>query len=304
MSLHLGLDLGGTNIKSALVERAGDELRVLATHSCPTSSRDGPDRVLERVARAGQSIAASREQPASAGLALPGHFDPDRGTGVLLPNLYGDWRGRPVAGPVAAALRQPVALINDVRALTLAEARLGAGRGVHDFICIALGTGVGGGIVIGGQLHFGLGHAGEIGHTTVEPDGPVCGCGNRGCLDRVAGAERIAAQAGHPTVHDAVAAAAAGDDRARAAIERAAVAIGRVLAGAVVLLWPQRVVVGGGVAAAGEVLLGPMRQELRYRAAVAPVDQIDLVPAELGHFAGAVGAAIFGAESAPALGRR
>lgn len=297
MSVHLGLDLGGTNIKSAVIERSDGELRVVATDSCPTSSHEGPDRVLDRVAQAGRSITRSLGRPASVGLALPGHFDAERGTGTLLPNLHGDWRGRPIAGPVSAALQQPVALINDVRALTLAEARLGAGRGVHDFICIALGTGVGGGIVIGGQLHFGLGHAGEIGHTTVEPDGPLCGCGNRGCLDRVASAERIAAEAGHATVFDAVAAAKAGDRRAQEAIEHAAIAIGRVLAGAVVLLWPQRVVVGGGVAAAGDVLFVPMREELRRRAAVAPVDQIDVVPAELGHFAGAVGAALYGAET-------
>ncbi len=298
MSRHVGIDLGGTNIKSAVIERAGsgDEVRVLLTESQPTLSADGPDRVLERVVNAARHAAAPFGPPASLGLALPGHFDRERGTGVLLPNLQGDWRGRPIGGPISAALGQPVALLNDVRALTLAEARLGAGRGVRDLLCIALGTGVGGGIVIDGQLYFGLGHAGEIGHTTVEPDGPLCGCGNRGCLDRVAGADAIASAAGHATVYDAVAAAECGDGIAQGAIERAAIAVGRVLAGAVVLLWPERVVVGGGVAAAGEVLFGPMRQEFRSRAAVAPVDQIELVTAELGHFAGAIGVAIFGAE--------
>jgi glucokinase len=297
MSGHVGIDLGGTNIKSAVVERSADGLRVLATDSRVTLSAEGPERVLERVVEAARRAAAPYGPPGSVGLALPGHFDLESGTGVLLPNLHGEWRGRPIAGPVSASLGQAVALINDVRALTLAEARLGAGRGVRDLLCIALGTGVGGGIVIDGNLYLGLGHAGEIGHTTVEPDGPPCGCGNRGCLDRVAGADTIASAAGCATVLDAVTAARAGDRVAQAAIERAAVAVGRVLAGAVVLLWPERVVVGGGVAAAGEVLLGPIRQELRRRAAVAPVDRIGLVPAELGPFAGAIGAAIFGAET-------
>lgn len=298
MSLHLGLDLGGTNIKSAVVDRAGDDVRVLTSASCPTRSHDGPERVLERVAVAAQSLIEACGRPATIGLALPGHFDPLRGAGILLPNLHGPWCGQPIAGPVSIALGQPVALINDVRALTLAEARLGAGRGIKDFICIALGTGVGGGLVLGGQLHLGLGNAGEIGHCTVDPDGPECGCGNRGCLDRVASAERIAADAGQATVLDAVTAARAGDRTATAAIERAATAIGRVLAGAVVLLWPERVVVGGGVAAAGDVLLDPIRAELRRRACVAPVDRIDVVAAELGSSAGAVGAALYSGETA------
>jgi glucokinase len=295
MTLHLGLDLGGTNIKCAVL---GDGRRVLATAACPTGAADGERAVLERVAELGRATVAAFGAPATAGLALPGHFDRDEGTGVLLPNLLGDWVGRPIAGPVGERLGLPVALVNDVRALTLAELRLGAGRGARDLVCIALGTGIGGGVVIGGRLHLGLGHAGEIGHTTVDPDGPPCGCGNRGCLDRMAGAGAIAAAAGRPTVAAAAEAARAGDAAARAALERAGELVGRVLAGAVVLLWPERVVVGGGVADAGELLLEPLRAELRRRACVAPVDRIAVVPAELGPSAGAVGAALWGAEHA------
>jgi glucokinase len=210
----------------------------------------------------------------------------------------GDWVGRPIAGPVGERLGVPVRLVNDVRALTLAELRLGAGRGASDLICIALGTGVGGGVVIGGRVHLGLGHAGEIGHTTVDPDGPLCGCGNRGCLDRMASAESIAAAAGCAGVAQACEAARNGDRRAIAAFERAGEYVGRVLAGAIVLLWPERVVVGGGVAEAGELLLEPVRAEIRRRACVAPVDAIGVVRAELGAAAGAVGAALWGAETA------
>jgi glucokinase len=297
VSLHLGLDLGGTNIKAAVMDGS---LRVLATDAMPTGATDGPEAVLERVAALGRAVAAPFGEPVSAGLALPGHFDAARGTGSLLPNLPGDWAGRPIAGPVGSSLGLPVTLVNDVRALTLAELRLGAGRGAHDLVCIALGTGVGGGVVIGGRLHLGLGHAGEIGHTTVDPDGPLCGCGNRGCLDRMASAESIAAAAGRASVADAAEAARAGDPAARAAFARAGEYVGRVLAGAVVLLWPERVVVGGGVADAGELLLEPLRAELRRRARVAPVGEIAVVRAELGPVAGAVGAALWGAEvSAP-----
>jgi glucokinase len=297
VSLHVGLDLGGTNVKCAVVD---DGLNVLATDSCPTAAERGEDAVLERVAALGRATVAPFGGAATAGLALPGHFDAATGTGILLPNLRGDWVGRAIAGPVGDRLGLPVTLVNDVRALTLAELRLGAGRGASDLVCIALGTGVGGGVVIGGHLHLGLGHAGEIGHTTVDPDGPLCGCGNRGCLDRMASAESIAAAAGQPTVQAAAEAARAGDETALAAFARGGEYVGRVLAGAIVLLWPERVVVGGGVADAGELLLGPIRAEIRRRACVAPVDDIVIVAAELGPHAGAIGAALWAAERAPA----
>jgi glucokinase len=290
-STHLGLDLGGTNIKAALLERDGSDLRVLATDACPTRASEGPEAVLERVVALAQGLTSGY---VTAGLALPGHFDAATGSGTLLPNLLGDWAGRPIAGPVGASLGCEVALVNDVRALTLAELRLGAGRGATDLVCVALGTGVGGGVVIGGRLHLGLGHAGEIGHTTVDPDGPLCGCGNRGCLDRMASADSIAAAAGHASVAEAAAAARAGDPAAVAAFARAGTYVGRVLAGAVVLLWPERIVVGGGVADAGEALFAPLRAELRARACVAP--EVPVVRAELRTYAGAVGAALWGAE--------
>jgi glucokinase len=288
VTLRLGLDLGGSYVKCALL----DGERVVATATAPNDGARGEDAVLARVVSLGLETAAPHGEVVAAGLGLPGHFDAATGTGVLLPNLPGEWVGREIAGPVAEGLGVPVTLVNDVRALTLAEQRLGAGRGVRDLVCIALGTGVGGGVVIGGRLHLGLGHAGEIGHTTVVPDGPLCGCGNRGCLDRVAGADAIAADAGTEDVFAAVAAAEAGDERARAAFERAGRFAGLAVAGAVVLLWPQRVVVGGGVAAAGELLIGPLRDEVRRRACVAPVEEIDVVAAELGTAGGAIGAAL------------
>lgn len=292
MSLSLGLDLGGTQIKGAVL----DEEKVIDTATVPTGGDDGPDAVLERIVELGRSLIRRHGRPHAVGLGLPGHFDPGFGTGVLLPNLAGDWVGRPIAGPVAAGLGTEVCLINDVRAMTLAELRMGAGEGARDLVCVALGTGVGGGVVINGQLHLGLGHAGEIGHTTVVPDGPVCGCGNRGCLDRVAAAAVIAAEAGHPTVADAVRAARSGDRRAAAALARAGRHVGMALAGAIVLLWPERVVVGGGVAAAGDLILEPVREEIALRACVAPIDRIAIVPAALGPGAGAVGAALWSRE--------
>jgi glucokinase len=298
MTLVLGLDLGGTNVKCAVIDLAGPEPRVIARATAPNGAEGGEDAVLETVARLGLDTLGDLGAPAVAGLGLPGHFEAATGTGTLLPNLPGDWRGRSIASPVAERLGVPVHLVNDVRALTLAELRLGAGRGVQDLLCVALGTGVGGGIAIGGRLHIGSAHAGEIGHSTVEPDGPLCGCGNRGCLDRVASAEAIARDAGQPTVRDAALAAEAGDERARAAIERAAGYVGRTIANAVVLLYPERVVVGGGVAEAGDTLLDPIRAEVRRRVRMPPLDQIAIVGAELGSVAGAIGAALWAADQA------
>jgi glucokinase len=295
VGVHIGLDLGGTNVKCAVVDEG---LRVLATDACGNGAAEGPEAVLDTVAALGRAIAEPFGEVLSAGLALPGHFDTEAGTGVLLPNLPGEWVGRPIAGPVGERLGVPVRLINDVRAVTLAELRLGAGRGASDLVCVALGTGVGGGVVISGRVHLGLGHAGEIGHTTVDPDGPLCGCGNRGCLDRMASAASIAAAAGCATVAAAAEAARAGDAAALAAFAQAGEYVGRVLAGAIVLLWPERVVVGGGVAEAGELLLEPIRAEIRRRACVAPVDAIAVVAAQLGSRAGAVGAALWSAENA------
>ncbi len=290
MSVRLGLDLGGTNVKCAVLSPDGE---ILAEAGAPNDAEHGEDAVLERVVSLGRATAAPHGPIATAGLGLPGHVDRS-GAGALLPNLPGEWVGRPIAHPVSNGLGVPVRLVNDARAMTLAELRLGAGRGVEHLVCVTLGTGVGGGVAIGGRLHLGAGHAGEIGHTTVVPDGPPCGCGNRGCLDRVACADAIARGAGTATAAEAIAAARRGDARAVEALATAGRHVGLALAGAVVLLWPQRIIVGGGLAAAGELLLGPLREELRARACVAP--EIDVLPAALGAGAGAIGAALFGAE--------
>jgi len=286
--VRLGLDLGGTNVKAAVLG-PGDE--VLAEASAPNDGALGEDAVLARVVALGREAAAPFGSIESAGLGLPGHFEDGRG--VLLPNLPGSWVGRDIASPVAAGLGVPVRLVNDARALTLAELRLGAGRGARDLVCVAIGTGVGGGVVIGGELHLGRAHAGEIGHTTVVADGPLCGCGNRGCLDRLACAGAIAAGAGVDDFGAALDAARDGDARARDAFATAGRYVGLALAGAVVLLWPERIVVGGGVAAAGHLLLDPIRDELARRACVAP--GVDIVGAALGPGAGAIGAALWAA---------
>jgi glucokinase len=282
---RLGLDLGGTNIKRVVLD--GDE--IVERDSEPTRSDQGVNAVLDRLA----ALAREAGPVASVGVALPGLFDTE-GRAVLLPNLHGDWVGRPIADPLADALGRPVRLINDGHAFALAEARIGAARGAEDVLCIVCGTGIGGGLVIGGRLHLGVeDRAGEVGHHTVVEDGPLCGCGNHGCLEMLAGARAIAAAAQQPSFDDVVASARRGDERAREAIRRAAAYIGIAIANLTIFITPERIVVGGGVAEAGELLLDPLRAEVQRRAGrVAPLHAIEIVRATLGADAGAVGAAL------------
>lgn len=286
---RLGLDVGGTNIKLVLLE---DE-RVAFTDQAPTlSERGGPEAVLARIVELGRSAG----DVDSIGVALPGLFDA-RGVVQLLPNLYGEWSGRQIRVPLEDGLGRPVALVNDGHAFALAESRVGSARGSRDVICIVCGTGIGGGLVVDGQLHLGVDdRAGEIGHHTVVLDGPPCECGNRGCLETLAGARAIARAAKRESFDEVVSAARAGDERALTALADAGRLIGTAIANLTIFLAPQRVVVGGGVAEAGELLLDPLRAEVHRRAAnVAPLTKIEIVPATLGSFAGAIGAALFGA---------
>jgi glucokinase len=289
----LGLDVGGTNVKLALLEDG----ELAATDQAPTlSEQGGPQAVLARMVELGRRYA-----PVDAiGAAFPGLVDRD-GRALLMPNLHGDWAGQPLRVPLEAGFGQPVALINDGHAFTLAEARVGAAAGADDVMCVVCGTGVGGGLVLGGRLHLGIDdRAGEIGHHTVVPEGPQCNCGNRGCLELLVGARAIARRAGKPSFDAVVDAARGGEPNAVGALARAGATIGIAVANLTIFLTPQRVVVGGGVAEAGELLLGPLRDEVRRRASnVAPVEKIEIVPAALGPSAGAIGAALWGAEQLP-----
>ena len=184
---HLGLDLGGTNIKWVVVEREGDAWRSLDHDQVATPILDGPAAVVARLAELGARAIDRWPGVASVGVGIPGLYDPVAGTIRFLVNFPGAWAGTPVAGPIGAALGLPAALINDARAFGLAELRLGAARGAASMIGLTLGTGIGGVIAVDGRVLQGHdGTAGELGHQTIDPDGPWCGCGNRGCLEAYA----------------------------------------------------------------------------------------------------------------------
>jgi glucokinase len=298
-SRHLGLDLGATNIKWAVVEHAAGDWRTVDRGQLATPATDGPDAVVARLAMVGAEAIARCPGVSSVGIGVPGLYDPVTGCTRFLVNVPGDWAGRSVAQPVASALDRPVSLINDARGFGLAELRLGAGRGARSMVGLTLGTGVGGVIAIDGKVHLGHdGTAGELGHQTIDADGPPCGCGNNGCLESFARADRIAAVCGTASAEAAVTAARAGDERAMSGLAEVGRWLGIGIGNMVAVISPDRVIIGGGVAAAGELLLGPIRDEMRRRVRTTALDEVEVVTAELGIWAGAIGAAIHGAEAA------
>ena len=187
---YLGIDVGGTSCKLAVLEvdgdRAGSPPRLLATATVPTGP-GGPGEVLDRLAAEGTRLAAEHGPVAAAGAGVPGLFDEASGRTLFLPNLPAAWNGREFGRPLAGRLGVPTVLINDARAFTLAESRMGAAAGCSTVVCLTLGTGVGGGVVVDGRLRYGPhGRAGEVGHQVIDPNGPRCGCGNRGCVEAFA----------------------------------------------------------------------------------------------------------------------
>lgn len=294
MTLHLGLDLGGTNIKVAVIERNGAD-HLVEQRTVPTEAARGPDVVAANLVAAGRGVLAEHDID-SVGLGVPGLFDQESGQIELFPNLPGPWKGYPLRDTVADGLAMPVEMINDARAFTLAEGMMGAGEGCHTVACITLGTGVGGGIMINGTLHTGaFGVAGELAHQTIVIDGPACGCGNRGCVEALTKADVLTELGGQETAAAVFDAASAGDGRALDAVRQVAGYLGVGLANVVTILGPDRIVIGGGIAQAGDLVLDEIRHSVRSRVTLVPTDQIEIVPAEFGSYAGAVGAALAGA---------
>lgn len=286
----LGIDLGATNTKLVILAD-DDEIEVL--EAFPTGGDAGADVVLDRLIE--RVVALIAEHGIGAvGMGTPGLFDPATGVVEIFTNLPGQWVGVPLLDRLRSGLGVPVTLINDARAFTLAEGTLGAGRGAAVVAGLTLGTGIGGGLLIGGELfHGSTGSAGEIAHQTVDPDGPMCGCGNRGCAEASARADVLTSATGRDTVEDVYRGYAEGDERCVAAVERAAASLGRALANIVTVLGPDVIVIGGGPAShGGEAVLEPIRRATLRNVTLVPHEDVRIVRAELGSEAGAVGAAI------------
>lgn len=295
MARYLGLDIGGTNMKSAITaDDAPGVPVVVATRTFPTQASQGPAAVVERAGEIGRTLVAEAGGVAAAAVTLPGTFDAATGCAKVVPNLPGAWSGTPVRDPIAAVLGVPTAMVNDARAFALAESLVGAARGLRTVVCVVLGTGVGGGVVIDGRLHGGAsGIAGEIGHQTLAPDGPMCGCGNRGCAEALTSAAAFSRLGGRANPEEVYAAAREGDPLAVAAVEHLVKWLAIAMANAHMLLAPDAFVVGGGVAQAGDLLLAPLERAVRRRVTLDEPEHVRVVPARLGPSAGAIGAALW-----------
>ncbi len=281
MARAIGVDVGGTQTRVAAIDNGSIVVRT----AFPTR---GIREVVEAV---GEVLAAAGwPQPATIGVGAPAPMDMTTGRIVSFPNLP-HWNGVEVAQPLQHAFRCPVYLANDATCAAIGE--LAWGHRARDFVYLTWSTGIGGGIVSGGNVVWGAtGQAGEIGHIVVRPEGPPCGCGKRGCLEALAGGASLAAQGtealGHPiSARELVDLARSGDPIARALVGRACRALGQAIAILWDLLEPERIILGGGLTRSWDVL-GP-----QVRAAAQAMTRADpqLVLTRLGDDAGLLGAA-------------
>jgi len=293
----IGVDVGGTKIVVGVVDRDGTIVR---SERRPTPV-DSTDALLAGLADAVESV--RDETVRAVGIGIPSAIDQRSGTAVFSVNV-------PLAGVdirtwAAETLRLPAGIDNDANCAALAEWRVGAGRGTSDLVMITLGTGIGGGLVLGGRLYRGsIGAGAELGSLVVEADGAECvgWCSGRGHLEAYASGTAVDAVAAvlfgpEARTPELVAAARSRDDAARAALEAAARKLGAGIASLVNLLNPELVVVGGGFGDAFDLLIGPIEDVLR-RDGLAPArDVVRIVPAELGSDAGLIGAALVGFEA-------
>jgi len=307
--LAVSVDLGGTRFRVALCDPAG---QLVARAEYPTRPERGPIAVLDDLAAAVRhALAAVPGDAEVVGVvvAAPGPLDPWRGVIYAAPNLPG-WEHLPLAAELSARCGLPVRVGNDANLAAVGEHRLGAGRGTADMIYVTVSTGIGGGIIVGGRLLLGAhGGAGEIGHTVLDPDGPPCSCGKRGCLEALGSGTAIARQAnaavaaGRPTVlaqyappltaEQVDAAADDGDALAQGIIDAAARAVGLGLTNLLHLFDPEVIVVGGGVTRSGARWWAEVRGEIERRALPFYLRDNRVVPAALGDDAGLVGAALY-----------
>ena len=285
-ALKLGVDLGGTKTAVSLWTAGGEKLE---SRRFQTLS-GGPRPNIERIAQLGRELLLGR-QPVSVGVSGGGVLDAERGVILQIPNLDG-WVDVPLASELRKVFCAPVGLENDANACAIAEHRFGAGRGARHMAFLTLSTGIGGGLILDGRIH--RGHrllAGEIGHTVIVPDGPPCGCGQRGCLEALASgsamARRLAAlRERDPSLpvdaKDVVERARRGDPFSIEFLRETARYLAHGLANLLYILDVERFILGTIAVAAGDLLLGPLREELSRRIWPAFRKDLQVLPAGLG----------------------
>lgn len=305
----LSVDIGATSIDVAVTNA---ELEVLGHLNHSMDVREGPVAVFEQVLSMAGKLKASglADGLDGAGIGVPGPVRFPEGIPVAPPIMPG-WDGFPVREALSQDLGCPVMVDNDANLMAMGEQHAGVARSVSDFLYVKIGTGIGCGIIVGGNVHRGpTGSAGDIGHIQVDSEGRVCGCGNRGCLEAHFGGSALARDAedaarggrspelaarleaaGKLTAVDVSAAAAAGDAAALDLIRAGGDRVGQVIAGLVSFFNPGMVVIGGGVTGLGHTLLASVRTQVYRRSLPLATRNLPIVLGELGSTAGVIGAA-------------
>ena len=303
----IGVDLGGTNVRTALLDTEG---KILQKRKEATNASEGWEKVVARLARTIEQQRADAVQQGhsvvSVGVGAPGIINVDKGVVVKSPN-FPDWNNLPLKMELEQRLGLPVCIENDANAAALGEMWHGAGQGVRSMILLTLGTGVGGGIILDKKIWHGAdGMAGELGHMTLLPDGRLCGCGNQGCLEMYASARGIvqsycealersaltsAQSRGTITSERVYQAARDGDELANGVMRDMGRMLGIGIANLINIFNPDMIVIGGGVKDAWQLFIGATHQEVMRRAFQVPAERTEIVPSMLGDDAGVVGAA-------------
>jgi glucokinase len=307
--LALAIDMGGTGIKMGLVDAAG---KLSRTFRLPTPN-SSPEQVISSIAQQAQAILqlAGRKRVFGVGVGCAGEIDPDKGIVRISPNLR--WKQVPLKALLSKHLKLPILVDNDANVAAWAAYAVEAKRKVRHLLCVTVGTGVGGGLVIDGKLYHGAtGSAGEIGHMTLFPEGLPCLCGNQGCTERYIGAKAMTHEATHAiqsgekslitglvkndlsqlSPHVIQKAARQGDRLALHLWEQAGERLGITLASVVNLLNPEWIVLAGGLSRAGSLLLDPLRRTLLKRSFPTPARAVKLVISKLDQDLGMVGAGL------------
>ncbi len=288
---RIGIDIGGTNLKAGLVD---DDGKVLARRETPTPADEPPEQAVATMVGFIRELGA----PSMVGIGAPGLVDSKNGVVRTSPNLP-QWENVRLAAMLEKEVGVPVKLANDVNAIAWGEFLFGAGRGCRDILVITLGTGLGGALILDGKLHIGKDQtAGEIGHVTLIPDGYKCPCGNTGCLEQYVAKNGIVRRAKtlrkdlvDPTPETIAQAAARGEEWARSVYEGVGINLGQIIAGMIQILNLEKVIVGGKIANAGEVLFGPLRAHAAERIYPLLRETYTIEKVALGPDSGIIGAA-------------
>lgn len=310
----LGIDIGGTKISTAVVNIKGE---IITKTRIPTNAEKGVSEMVKRVVNAAektlQSSNLEKNKICGVGIGVPGPVDYEKGVLIFAPNLSG-WRNVPFKKMIQQRINLPVYLENDANAAALGEKLFGSGRDVNNLVYITISTGIGAGVIINGKLYQGsTGTAGEVGHMTIDINGPLCECGNRGCFEALASGNAVAREmremlsSGKSSVitkwveeikevkaEHVFKAAREGDVSAKKIVEKTCRYLAAGIGNVINLLNPELIIIGGGVSNAWDVIRGPVMKELKKRAFKPNLDAVKVICSKMGDDIGVLGAAALG----------